>query len=394
MEESHNEKRMIPITRPTLPPLGAIQRAIATFYETGMITNGYMVNKLEEKIQDSFNIGCAIAVSSCTNGLMLALRCLGLKGKVALPSFTFFATAHAVVWNDLEPVFVDVSPETWNMSAGSLARVLNEANDISAVVPVHIFGNPCDTDSLKAVAEEYNLKILYDSAHAIGAKTGDGWVGGFGNAEVFSLTPTKLVAAGEGGIITTNDEELAEALRAGRNYGNKGDYDPRFVGLSARLSEFHAALGIESFRLLQSNIRHRNKIAGRYKENLAKLPGVSFQVVKEGNLSTFKDFTILIEESQFGVDRDILSWYLATKGIDTRKYFFPPVHRTSAYWERWGRSYDDALSVTNKLSLQALSLPIWSHMEESIVDEVTGEIMIAHEKAEEIKLEYTKAVEK
>jgi len=384
----------VPITKPTLPSWELVQKAIHDFYNTGMITNGTMVRQLEQEVQDTFHVDQAVAVSSCTNGLMLALKCLGLKGKVAIPSFTFFATAHAVIWNDLEPVFVDVSSETWDMSADSLIDTLDKVEDISAIMPVHIFGNPCDTGNLNTIADDLNIKVLYDSAHAIGAKIGDEWIGGFGNAEVFSLTPTKLVAAGEGGIITTNNDELAEDLRAGRNYGNTGNYDPGFVGLSARLSEFHAALGIESFKLLQRNINHRNQNAERYKGNLAGLPGVSFQVVKEGNRSTFKDFAILIDESQFGIDRDILSWHMAKKEIDTRKYFFPPVHRTTAYWERWGSLYDDALPVTNRLSLQALSLPMWSHMEESIVDEVTEEIMIAHEKAEEIKLEYEKVVGK
>ncbi len=367
-----------------------VSKAYGAFYDTGIITNGPVVRRLEAEVRDALHVEDAIGVSCCTSGLMLALRCKGLDGKVALPSFTFFATAHAVIWNGLEPVFVDVDADTWNISTEALKQVLGKDDDISAVMPVHIFGNPCDVDSMEALAYKHGLSLIYDSAHAMGAKVGDNWIGGFGDAEVFSLSPTKMVVAGEGGVITTNDGELAKRLIAGRNYGNTGDYNPSFVGLSARMSEFHAALAIESFSMLELNVPRRNAIADRYMDALSILPGVTSQTIREGNRSTFKDFTILIEEEKFGLSRDALSWHLSNEGIDSRKYFYPPVHRTTAYWESWGKKYDEQLPVTNRLSKQALSLPIWSHMEMSIVDRVVESIHGAHERAEEIKNEYLK----
>jgi dTDP-4-amino-4,6-dideoxygalactose transaminase len=380
----------VPFNRPTLPPYATLSDKFGAFYDTGIVTNGTVVRQLEADVEEAFRVNGAVAVSSCTSGLMLALKCLGSSGKVAIPSFTFFATAHAAVWNGLEPVFVDVDPDTWNISPEALERVLEEEGDISAVMPVHIFGNPCDVDRLGTLAGDRGLSLVYDSAHAMGAKVGDRWVGCFGDAEVFSLSPTKLVVAGEGGVVTTDNGELAELLRAGRDYGNAGDYDPSFVGLNARMSEFHAALALESFHMLELNVGRRNAIAERYVRGLGELPGITFQAVREGNLSTYKDFTILVDEDGFGLSRDALSWHLADEGIDSRKYYFPPVHRTTAYWERWGKRYDERLPVTNRLSRQVLSLPIWSHMETDLVDRVVESVHAAHKRAEEIQNEYLK----
>lgn len=368
-----------------MPAWELFKNAVRFFYETGMITNGPVVRQLEIAVEDTFRISHAVAVSSCTSGLMLVLKCLGIKGKVAIPSFTFFATAHAVGWNGLEPVFVDIDEETWTLSPASLEEALREHKDVVAVMPVHTFGNPCEVERIDTLAKEKRLAVIYDAAHAMGSKVGEDWVGTFGDAEVFSLSPTKMVVAGEGGIIATRDSDLAGKLRAGRDYGNAGDYDPVLVGLNARMSEFHAALAVESFKLLELNVRRRNSVAERYKAGLSDLPGLRFQKIKQGNRSTYKDFTVLIGEEEFGLNRDVLAWYLLQEGIDTRKYYNPPVHRTKAYWEKWGQRFDEYLPATNRVSSRVISLPIWSHMEMSVVDLVCQKIREAHEGAGEVK---------
>jgi dTDP-4-amino-4,6-dideoxygalactose transaminase len=380
----------IPFTRPTLPPYALVNKEVEAFYATGMITNGPVVRQLEAEIQDTLRVDNAVAVSCCTSGLMVTLKCSGLCGRVVLPSFTFFATVHAVVWNGLEPVFIDIDPDTWNISLEALETALEEDEAISAVLPVHVFGNPCDVDRLENLARGHDVAVVYDSAHAMGARVGDRFVGRFGDAEVFSLSPTKIVVAGEGGIVTTSDDRMARQLRASRDYGNTGDYNPAFIGLNARMSEFHAALATASFRMLEKNVTKRNAIADRYVEGLSSLPGITQQAIWEGNRSTFKDFTVRIDEAKFGMSRDALSWHLARNGIDSRKYYFPPVHQTKAYWEKWGRHCDEYLPETNRLSKQALSLPIWSHIGLDLVDRVVENLHGAYESAEEIKNEYLK----
>jgi len=375
---------VIPITMPTLPPREEYQARLERIWQTGRVTNGTMVREIEELLADYIGDTHCVATANCTIGLILALKALGLDGAVILPSFTFFATAHSLIWNGLEPVFADIDEQTLNISPSSVRSILEERKDISAIMAVHIFGNPCQVAELGTLARRHNVKIVYDSAHALGAESNGAKTGTFGDVEVFSLSPTKPLVAGEGGIISTSDEELAMVLRYARDYGNEGDYDPRFIGLNARLSEFHAALALGSFDLLESNIIKRNALVMRYKNQLNAVPGIEFQEVSTNNRSTFKDFTILVEPREYGMSRDVLSWWLMQQQIETRKYYYPPVHKTKAYWDRWGVLFDSRLPVTNRVSLRILALPIWSHMDSCIVDKVSEVVASAHWNAEEI----------
>ena len=387
-----HDDEMIPITKPTLPPLDEYQLVLEQLWETGQVTNGTLVRETEALLEDYIGNTHCVAMANCTIGLILAIKALGLRGAVVLPSFTFFATAHSLIWNDLEPAFADIDEETWNLSPASVKEVLEHRVDVSAILGVHIFGNPCQTEEFEALARQYGVKLLFDSAHALGSESNGKKVGAFGDVEVFSLSPTKPVVAGEGGVASTSSEELAEVLRYGRDYGNEGDYDPSFIGLNARLSELHAAMAIGSFDILENNLERRNEVASRYMSRLGDIAGIGFQKIEERNRSTYKDFTVLIDDKEFGMSRDALSWWLERARIATRKYYSPPVHRTRAYWERWGRLLDEGLTVTNRISKQVLSLPIWSHMEDEIVDRVCESITTAHETAEEISTLYGKSL--
>ena len=381
----------IPITLPTLPPLREYKGRLQRLWETGQITNGPFVHETETKLEGYIGDTHCIAMANCTIGLVLALKALDLKGAVVLPSFTFFATAHSLIWNGLEPVFADIDEQTWNLAPESVKEVLDQRGDICAILGVHVFGNPCQEDELEGLAKQYDVRLIFDSAHALGSESNGKKIGAFGDIEVFSLSPTKPVVAGEGGIASTRRGELAGRLRSGRDYGNEGDYNPSFIGLNARLSELHAAMALGSLEMLESNIKRRNEVVRRYVDVLGTVPGIKFQLVREQNRSTFKDFTTLIEPEEFGVSRDALSWWLNRERIDTRKYYFPPVHMTRAYCDRWGKARDEELPVTNMVSRKVLSLPIWSHMDDNIVDRVCETIMTAHGAAEEIDAAYGKS---
>jgi len=381
----------IPVTKPTLPPLEEYQQRLERLWKAGQVTNGALVRETEALLGGYIGNTLCVAMANCTIGLVLALKALGLRGAVVLPSFTFFATAHSLIWNGLEPVFADIDEQTWNLAPASVKEVLKHRPDVSAILGVHIFGNPCQVKELEGLARQYDIKLLFDSAHALGSESNGKKVGAFGDVEVFSLSPTKPVVAGEGGVASTRHEELANVLRYGRDYGNEGDYDPSFIGLNARLSELHAAMALGSLEMLERNLKRRNEIASRYKSNLGSIPGIRFQKIGKKDRSTFKDFTVLIETEEFGMSRDALSWWLERAHIDTRKYYFPPVHKTRAYWDRWGKYRDEELPVTNKVSKQVLSLPIWSHMDDYIVDQVCETITGAHKTAAEIKTLYGKS---
>jgi dTDP-4-amino-4,6-dideoxygalactose transaminase len=205
--------------------------------------------------------------------------------------------------------------------------------------------------------------VLFDAAHALGSRHDGAAVGGFGTAEVFSLTPTKVVVAGEGGIIATNDQDLADACRLVREYGNPGDYDSRLVGLNARMSEVHAALALRSLVGLDERVTRRNALAGAYREALADVPGLSFPDVRTGDLSTYKDFTVLVDAEAFGIDAACLARALDAEGIETRRYYAPPVHLHRAY-----RGVPTGpLPVTETVAGKVLTLPLWTDMPEATV---------------------------
>jgi len=353
---------LLPIARPAISSFGAeLSELYGEILESGQLTNGQTVRKLEQAAADYLGVPECVAVSSCTAGLMLVERCLGLRGKVIVPSFTFFATAHSLLWNRLEPVLVDCDPETWNADPERVGRAIRPG--VSAILAVHVFGNPCRARELESIARRAGLRLIFDSAHAFGAASQETRTGAFGDAEVFSLSPTKLLVAGEGGLITTRNRRLAAALRAARNYGDAGDYDCRWLGLNARLTEIQAAFALASLPYVERQIDLRNRLAAAYHTCFQNEAGIAMQQIRPRDRSTFKDFSLVIEETRFGVSRDFLYSALEAENVQVRRYFDPPLHRQRLY-KRFYRPKVDPLGITDRISRRVLSLPIHAHMSE------------------------------
>jgi dTDP-4-amino-4,6-dideoxygalactose transaminase len=356
----------LPLARPRVPEPDAVGRAVSECLRSGSLTNGELVLELEHRAAGYLGVARCVAVSSCTAGLMLLLRAAELTGDVILPSFTFAATAHAVAWNGLTPHFADIDPGTLTLSPESVGRAVGVRT--SAVLATHIYGTPCDIEGLTAAARRDGVRLYFDAAHAFGSLHRGANVGTFGDAEVFSLSPTKPLVAAEGGIIATNDDVLAERCRIGRDYANPGDYDCRFVGLNARMSELHAAVALASFQDLEERIEIRNDLAARYRHALSSTTGIAFPRVPATDRSTFKDLTILVHEDRFGMDADSLQAALAAEGIDTRRYYSPPVHAMRAY--RSVALGNGSLHETDMASREALSLPLWVGLHDDDIERV------------------------
>jgi dTDP-4-amino-4,6-dideoxygalactose transaminase len=230
-DPAFNQK--VPIVRPVLPSLNQMSDDLQHMLTSGMVTKGQHLAAFENAIAHHLGVKHAVGVSSCTSGLMLTYKGLELTGDVVVPSFTFMATVSALVWCGLRPIFADVDAGTTNLDAEAAEASITPQT--TAIVAVHNFGNPADIQGLQAVADRHGLKLIFDAAHGFGAIYQGIPVGAQGHAQVFSLSPTKLLIAGEGGIVATNDETLAEKIRLGREYGNNGHYDSAFPGLNARL---------------------------------------------------------------------------------------------------------------------------------------------------------------
>ena len=348
-------------------------------FESGQLSNhGRYLQELESSLSQYLGVK-SLVVSNGTMGLVLALKRMKLKGNVIVPSFTYCATVHALVWAGLEPNFVDIDEKTFNLDPQKVQQAINE--NTSAILGVHVFGNPCEIDELQKIANENNLKLIFDAAHAFGSKYKQKFIAGFGDAEVFSLHATKTLIAGEGGLITTTNNELFCDLNQARNFGFKDDQDTVFVGTNAKMSELHAILGLDSFSNIVSDLQKKKAVATIYHEKLKDLPGISFQQINEDLESSYYYVSIVIDSSISGINRDQLADHLQKEGIQVRKYFSPPVHKHTSY-----RKFNsNQLPITEKISSQILCLPSHSEL-------TTEEVFFVCEKIKECLSEVGKNI--
>lgn len=349
----------LPMARPKLPDPSEILPTVELILRTGNLTKGPELSSFEAEAASYLGVPHCVGVSSCTSGLMLCLQALsrrlpaGASRKVAVPSFTFLASITSLIWAGFEPLFLEVDPATMNLSLEHLEAVLSH-EQVAGVLAVHCFGNPLETEPLEALCHQYGTRLMFDAAHGFGSIHKGVKVGRAGWCQVFSLTPTKMVVAGEGGLVSTSDPHLAEELHIAREYGNDGRYDTVFPGLNARLSELHSCLGRASLKMLEEVVAHRNEVANRLQAGLSEIPGIGFQAIAETDRTTYKDFTIVIDPEAFGLRRDRAAAALLSEGIPSRKYFSPPCHQHQAF-----RDFAlDPLPLTETLAARCLSIPL------------------------------------
>jgi len=365
------------VAQPTLPEYPLLDEKFRDIAKSLVLSNfAQYSNKLEIEVADILEVKKALSFPNATSSLMLALKSLDLKGEVILPSFTFSATGHAVVWNGLKPVFADINPKTFNIDPDDVERKITQKT--SAILSVNVFGNPCDISSLEDIAKKNNLRLIFDSAHALGSMYKGKPIGSFGDMECFSLSGTKVITSAEGGIITSDNEELISKLDLGRNYGAGDDYDCQYIGLNGKMSEFHAAIALESLPLIGKFVKKRNKLAGLYKKRLSEIPGISFQSQDAKDVSTFKDFGVIINKDIFGMDRDELIARLNQEEIFPKKYFFP-IHMMKAY--KNVKCQKTNLANTEFVANSIVCLPIYSHMTEDMLDKICYAVFRIRESA-------------
>jgi dTDP-4-amino-4,6-dideoxygalactose transaminase len=363
---------MIPIIRPTLVDYKSVENKFREVWNSGQVTVSKYTEFLEKKVCRTLGVRNAIAVSSCTSGLILTIKALDLKGEAIVPAFTFAATVHSLVWNNITPVFCDSEKGTYNIDVKKIEPLINEKT--SAIIPVYIFGVPPRINDLERLASKYNLKLIFDAAQALGSKYKGKLAGGFGDAEVFSMSPAKVISSIEGGLVTTNNDGLAEIIRQMRDYGkNSNGEDMDYIGLSARISEFHSIVGLENFGKMKQLIKRRNKLIAYYKECLEGVKGISFQKIPSYTESTGNYMVIFIDEKRARATRDEVYQYMKEKGIQTKKYFHPALHMQKAY-TKYRKKYQGKLPVAEKGSKEGLALPLFNHMDKKIISIICNEL--------------------
>lgn len=351
----------IPLTRPTLPSLDRILSFFAESYASGTVTLGQAVLRFEKEICSFTGAEAAVAVSSCTSGLMLAFASSDFPegSEVILPSFTFPATAQALFWNRLKPVYVDCLPGDMTIDPDEVIKAISRKT--VAVCPVTIFGVPPDIGALTDISNKKQIPLIFDSAQGLGSKYEGRPSGSFGLCEVFSLSPTKVITAIEGGIVATNNAELADKVRSMRDYG-KGPDGEAFIfnGLSARMSELHAAVGLASLQDAEDLLNSRRRLIRRYTENTQRFRGCTAQELPADRDSTGNYFVLLIKKNA-KADRERVWTALKECGIQSKRYFYPPAHVHPALKELPHRIVGE-LPNTWSSSRRSLALPLYSHM--------------------------------
>jgi dTDP-4-amino-4,6-dideoxygalactose transaminase/acyl carrier protein len=376
-----HEGPRLPVSQPTLPAFEAYAEPLREIFARRMITNDRWVQELEKRAADYIGCSEVVALANATSGLVLLPKVLGLKGEACLPTFTFPATLHALLWNGLTPRLVDSDPETFNIDPASLEGALT--GGAKTAVPVYIFGNSPDWDRLDPIIKKHDLVVFSDAAHALGTRWGKGMAGSFGRAEIFSLAPTKVTVAGEGGLVATNDKQLAADLRVARNYGNPGDYDCVIAGLNARLSELHALLACLCLEKTEEAIARRQQLVARYRSALDGLPGCSFQRVDSRCRSTYNYFSVLIDGARFGLTNGELHDALEADGIQSKIYFAPPLHRQSRFLNLF--EGQGPFPGAERVLSQVLCLPLYQHMDDATADRVAETVRACHARADEIR---------
>jgi dTDP-4-amino-4,6-dideoxygalactose transaminase len=370
----------IPLIKPDLPSLDEIRAPLEEILANGRITNfgKYM---LQFEAETGAYLGTqAAAVSSGTTGLIFTLAALGLQRgqKVIVPSFTFMATAQAVLYAGGIPVFAEIDDDL-TLSADDLGRLLEEHPDAAAVIAVHMYGLPArvrEIEEMVARASKRHgrkIALIFDAAHAFGSSVGGEMVGGFGDAEVFSLSATKVLVSVEGGLVSTHDTDLLRKIRCMRNYGVFSNYDAHFPGLNGKMSEFHAIVGLHNLRRLDSLLTARQERAKCFRRKIESRTSFRGTSWPDGVVHTFKDFTILTPEKVDDGYRDRIMRSVADRGVETRAYFYPAVHE-QAYFAGYATR---PLPQTERLSRRVITLPFFTTITEEEMDHIVSTLQEA-----------------
>lgn len=362
----------LPLARPSLPSLPELQPLLDGIWRSGIVTTGPLTREFERAVAHELGVSHAVMVNHGMTALMLSVRALELTGEVIVPSFSWTATAGALVWNDVEPVFADITPGRLTLDPAAAEAAITPRT--SAIMPVNVFGVPPDIAAFEELGRRYGLPILYDSAQGLGSRYEGRRCGGFGAAECFSLSPTKVVTALEGGLVTTNDEAIAAAVRAMRDSGKSEDgSDIVRLGLSGRPSEVHSAIGLKSLENLEALISERRERMEWYRELLTGVPGLGFQHIPDDVLSIGSYFVVLLDPEETALTPHDLRGYLRVEGIESKMYFSPPIHLQRVYAHLRLR-YEGKLPVTEKASAGGLALPLFGSMSRQDVERVAAVI--------------------
>ena len=356
------------VTRSSMPSYEEYCNEIKELWDTHWLTNmGVKHKQLQCELESLMKVPHVILYTNGHLALENVISAMNLPkgGEVITTPFTFASTTHAIVRNGLTPVFCDINEKDYTIDVTKIESLITDKT--CAIVPVHVYGNVCDVEEIKRIADKYDLKVIYDSAHAFGVKYKGKDIACFGDASMFSFHATKVFNTIEGGAVCFSDDSLVQKLNDMKNFGIHGPESCVFVGGNAKMSEFQAAMGICNLRHLNSAIAKRKAIVERYRKNLGSTEGIILCKDQEDVVSNYAYFPVVFDENKFGFTRNEVFHALADNGIGARKYFYPLTNT----FECFNGKYDVNLTpVALHISKRVLTLPLYEELSFEDVDRI------------------------
>jgi dTDP-4-amino-4,6-dideoxygalactose transaminase len=378
------------VGRPNIGDQAALFARIQGALDRRWLTNnGPLVQEFESRVAAHLGVRHCVAMCNATVALEILIRGLGLTGEVIVPSFTFVASAHSLLWQQVTPVFCDVDPVTHTLDVAAAEELITERT--TGIMGVHLWGGACDVAGLTRLAERHRLKLMFDAAHAFASSIGGRMIGGFGNAEVFSFHATKFLNTFEGGAVTTNDDALAARLRSMANFGFAGYDNVTELGTNGKMSEISAAMGLTGLESLDTLIAHNRRNHAAYAEALAGVPGVRVIGFPPEQKVNWQYMVLQIDRDAAGLDRDTLMASLHAERVMARRYFYPGCHRMEPYRTMFPDA-DARLPVTAELTRSILCLPTGTSIDTDTIARVASIIRLSVQHAAEVtaRVEATK----
>ena len=377
------------VGRPNIPDTERLMQRFREILDRRWLTNdGPMVKEFEQRICDYLGVRNCVAMCNATVALEIAIRALELKGEVIIPSFTFVATAHALQWQQITPVFADVAPSGHNIDPARVERHITPRT--TGILATHIWGRSCDIKALQEIANRRNLKLMFDAAHAFGCTHKGKMIGGFGQAEVFSFHATKFMNSAEGGAVVTNDDALARRIRLMRNFGFVGYDDVDYVGTNGKMNELSAAMGITSFEAIDEIVAANRRNYDTYRRCFSGIPGFQIEQYSDEEKCNYQYLVAEVSPETCGLTRDEFVTILHRENILVRRYFSPGCHRHEPY-----KSYFPfsglLLPETERLSDRVILFPTGTSITNTEIERIVEVVKLAIANAREVRAALTRS---
>lgn len=362
-------KKNVYVTQPYLPPLEDFIPYLAEIWQSKTLTNsGPYHQQLEKELCQYLGVNHISLFTNGTIALITALQALRVTGEVITTPFSFVATSHSLLWNGIKPVFVDIDPNTLNLDPAKIEAAITPQT--TAIMPVHVYGHPCDVDAIQKIADNYNLKVIYDAAHAFGVQCHCGSVLNHGDLSVLSFHATKVFNTFEGGAIVSPDAKTKTRIDQLKNFGHVGELSVVAPGINGKMSEINAAFGLLQLKYIDKALARRKEIDIAYRAQLKNVKGIHCLNDAGEFVANYAYFPILVR-SDYPISRDELNQKLKDIGIITRRYFYPLISDFPMY-RGLPSAHRENLSVATVAAQQILCLPIYPDLNMSVIEEITS----------------------